>query len=82
MTTMSWSAGRDSWAIGWKRRLFRKVQQVSVSQSPLQRRKNLAALHVHLATGSITLAYVESATAKRLRDYILFRAAASRLAWH
>ena len=62
--------------------LFRKVQQVSVSQSPLQRRKNLAALHVHLATGSITLAYVESATATRLRDYILFRAAASRLAWH
>ena len=62
--------------------LFRKVQQVSVSQSPLQRRKNLAALHIQLATGSVTLAYVECATAKRLRDYILYRAAASRLAWH
>ena len=62
--------------------LFRKVQQVSVSQSPLQRRKNLAALHVHLATGSVTLAFIEHATAKRLRDYILYRAASSRLAWH
>ena len=62
--------------------LFRKVQQVRVSQSPLQRRKNLAALHVELATGSVTLAFIEHATAKRLRDYILYRAAASRLAWH
>ena len=62
--------------------LFRKVQQVSVSQSPLQRRKDLAALHVHLATGSVTLAYIECATAKRLRDYILYKAASSRLAWH
>ena len=62
--------------------LFRKVQQVSVSQSPLQRRKNLAALHVHLATGSVKLAFIEHATAKRLRDYILYRAASSRLAWH
>ena len=62
--------------------LFRKVQQVSVSQSPLQRRRNLAALHVHLATGSVTLAFIEHATAKRLRDYILYRAASSRLAWH
>ena len=62
--------------------LFRKVQQVGVSQSPLQRRKDLAALHVHLATGSVTLAYIEYATAKRLRDYILYKAASSRRAWH
>lgn len=62
--------------------LFRKVQQVSVSQSPLQRRKDLAALHVYLATGSMTLAYIDCAAAKRLRDYILYRAATSRLAWH
>ena len=62
--------------------LFRKVQQVSVSQSPLQRRKDLAGLHVHLATGSVTLGYIDCATAKRLRDYILYRAASSRLAWH
>ena len=62
--------------------LFRKVQQVSVSQSPLQRRKNLAALHIELATGGVTLAFIEHACAKRLRDYILYRAASSRLAWH
>ena len=62
--------------------LFRKVQQVSVSQSPLQRRKGLAALRVHLATGSVKLAYIEHATATRLRDYVLYKAASSRLAWH
>lgn len=62
--------------------LFRKAQQVSVSQSPLQRRKDLASLHVYFATGSVTLAYVDCDTAKRLRDYILYRAASSRLAWH
>ena len=62
--------------------LFRKVQQVSVSQSPLQRRRDLASLHVHLATGSVTVAFIEYATARRLRDYILYRAASSRLAWH
>ena len=62
--------------------LFRKVQQVRVSQSPLQRRKDLAALHVHLATGRVTLPYIEYATAQRLRDYILYMGASSRLAWH
>lgn len=62
--------------------LFRKVQQVSVSQSPLQRRKDLASLHIHVATGSVTLAFIERATARRLRDYILYKAASSRLAWH
>ena len=62
--------------------LFRKVQQVRVSQSPLQRRRDLASLHVYLATGSVTVAFIEHATARRLRDYILYRAASSRLAWH
>ena len=62
--------------------LFRKVQQVGVSQSPLQRRRGLAALHVHLATGSVTLAFIEHRTARRLRDYILFKTESSRLAWH
>ncbi len=62
--------------------LFRKVQRVSVRQSPLQRRKGLATLHVHLATGNVRLPYIEQATARRLRDYILFKAASSRLAWH
>ena len=55
---------------------------MSVSQSPLQRRRNLAALNIQLATGTLTLPYIERATAKRLRDYILYKADSSRLAWH
>ena len=61
---------------------MRKAQSAIVKQSPLQRRKGLATLQVHLACGRITVPYVEHEVARRLRDYILYRVEASRRRWH
>ena len=62
--------------------LYRKVQRVTVTQSPYQRRKGLASLRVYMASGSVRLPYIEHATAMRLRDYILYKVESSRQAWH
>jgi len=62
--------------------LFRKVQRVTVSQSRYQRRKGLASLRMYMASGSVKVPYIEHETAKRLRDYILYKVESSDRAWH
>ena len=62
--------------------LFRKVQRVTVQQSPLQRRRGLASLSVSLASGNITVPFIDHATARRLRDYMLFKAEANNRPWY
>ncbi len=62
--------------------LFRKVQGVTVSQSPLERRKRLATLEVHLSSGVVAIPYITHEAAARLRDYILYKVESSRLRWH
>ena len=62
--------------------LFRKTQSVSVTRSPLQRRKGLATLEVGLACGVIRVPYIELDTARALRDYILYKVESSRKRWH
>ena len=62
--------------------LFRKVQCVTVTQSPPQRRKGLATLRVHLSSGVVTVPWIARETAARLRDYILCKVESSRLRWH
>ncbi len=61
---------------------MRKAQSAIVKRSPLQRRKGLATLQVHLACGKITVPYIEHEVARRLRDYTLYRVEASRRRWH
>jgi len=62
--------------------LFRKVQRVTITQSRYQRRRNLASLRMHMASGSVRVPYIDHATAQQLRDYILYRVESSRKAWH
>ena len=62
--------------------LFRKVQGVTTVTSPLQRRRGLATLRVHLASGDVTVPFIEEAAARQLRDYMIYKAESSRLAWH
>jgi putative membrane protein len=62
--------------------LFRKVQRVTISQSRYQRRKNLASLRMHMASGSVRIPYIEHEKALQLRDYILYKVESSRQAWH
>jgi putative membrane protein len=63
--------------------LHRKVQRVSITQSPFQRRRELASVRIFLAAGSaIRIPYLEEATARALRDYVLYRVESSEVAWH
>lgn len=62
--------------------LYRKVQRVTVKQSPLQRRKGLATLRVYMASGSVRIPYIRHTTAKQLRDYMLYKVESSTRAWH
>ena len=62
--------------------LYRKVQRVTVRQSPLQRRKGLATLRVYMASGSVKVPYIEHSLAKNMRDYILYKVESSQRAWH
>ena len=62
--------------------LFRKAQSATVRQSPLQRRKSLATLHVQLACGKITVPYIDHRAARALRDYLLYKVESSHRRWH
>ena len=62
--------------------LYRKVQRVTVSQSPLQRRKGLATLRVYMASGSVRVPFIEHGLARQLRDFILYKVESSQKAWH
>jgi putative membrane protein len=63
--------------------LHRKVQRVSITQSPFQRRRQLATVRIFLAAGSaMRIPYLEQGKAKALRDYVLYRVESSEVAWH
>jgi putative membrane protein len=62
--------------------LHRKVQRISVTQTPLQERHGLSTIRFYLASGSLKLPYIDYETARKLRDYVLYRVESSRLAWH
>lgn len=62
--------------------LFRKAQEVTVKQSPLQRRHGLATLSVDTATGPVTVPYIDHGMACRLRDYTLCMAESSGRRWY
>ena len=62
--------------------LLRKTQSATVKQSPLQRRKDLATLHVQLACGKVTVPYIDHRAACQLRDYVLYKVESSRRRWH
>jgi putative membrane protein len=63
--------------------LHRKVQRISITQSPLQRRKRLATVRIHLAAGPpVKIPFLDYTTALQLRDYVLYRVESSQQAWH
>lgn len=58
-----------------------KIQAVEKSRSPYQRRKDLASLHLHTATGSTSIPYIPADKADELMDYLLYKTESSRKAW-
>ncbi|MFY7901173.1 MAG: PH domain-containing protein [Chitinophagaceae bacterium] len=57
--------GRNYTLLNWK-----KVQVVTVTQSLYQKRKQLATLEMHTASGTVKLPYISFDKAKYLADYI------------
>ncbi len=53
--------------------LHRKVQRLTITQSPFQRRRKLASMRFHLASGSISVPFTDHAMALQLQDYLLYR---------
>ena len=62
--------------------LLRKVQRVTISRSPYQRRKGLASMRFYLASGSIRLPYIDASEAESIRDYVLYKVESSTKSWH
>ncbi len=58
-----------------------KVQRVDLVQTPLQARRGLAHLTVHLASHSMTIHWMRFEDAERLRDLALYQAENSQEAW-
>ena len=62
--------------------LLHKVQAVLLFQSPLQRRRSLATLDIVLASGVVSVPYIDHATACGLRDYMLYKTQVGRESWY
>jgi putative membrane protein len=62
--------------------LLRKVQRVTLLQSPYQRRKGLATITFFLASGRIRLPYIRLERAETIRDYVLYKVESSTKSWH
>jgi putative membrane protein len=62
----------ESGSIGWKRHAIAlvKVQSVEITQSPFQRRADLATLNVHLALAGVQLRDVATSEAYRLASLV------------
>ena len=60
---------------------WRKVQSVSLRQSPFQRRRDLADVTFYTAAGSTRVVFVEGARARRIADWVLYRVEADTKAW-
>ncbi len=63
--------------------LQRNVQRVSVTRSLVQGRRGLATvISFYLASRSLRMPDVDYDLARTLRNFILYRVKASKLAWH
>ncbi|RMG74329.1 MAG: hypothetical protein D6722_02690, partial [Bacteroidetes bacterium] len=58
-----------------------KLQSVKLSQGLYQRRKRLADLELHTASGDLTIPYLPVAEARTLRDHLLWTLETSRADW-
>ncbi len=58
-----------------------KVQSVSVNASLYQRRRDLASIRIHTASGSVNIPFLTEQTAIALRDYLLYNVETSKKAW-
>lgn len=61
--------------------LLYKIQGATIRQSPYQRRKALATIILHTASGDVKIPYLDSKQAMQIKNYILYRAEVSKARW-
>jgi putative membrane protein len=59
-----------------------KIQRIDIRQTPIQHRKGLTHLTIHLASHSIKVPYMAIEDANRFRDLALYCAESSNAAWY
>jgi len=59
-----------------------KIQRIDVRQTPIQHRKGLAHLTIHLASHSVKVPYISVEDANRFRDLAVYCAESSHEAWY
>jgi putative membrane protein len=59
-----------------------KVQRVDIRQTPLQHRRGLAHLVIHLASHSLKVPYIPQADAVAIRDLALYHAESTDRPWY
>ena len=59
-----------------------KIQRIDIRQTPGLRRRGLATLHIHLASHSLTVHYINLDDAKELRDLALYYAESCARPWY
>lgn len=59
----------------------RRCQRITISQSPYQRRKNLANLSFYLASGVVTVPFLPLEKAKHLQNEVLYQVVTDQEAW-
>jgi len=59
-----------------------KIQRIDVRQTPIQHRKGLAHLTIHLASHSVKVPYISVEDANRFRDLAVYCAESSQTAWY
>jgi putative membrane protein len=58
-----------------------KIQSVGLRQTPYQRRHNLANLMIYTAAGEIHIPYMQESEARKLADYLLYKAESTLKKW-
>lgn len=68
--------GKTSKLIEWY-----KVQHVTLTSSPRQRRRNVRTLYINTAGGEIMVPYIDKRVAEDTRDYILYKIESTEKNW-
>ena len=58
-----------------------KVQGAHIRQTPFQKRRQLATLILHTASGDLRIPYISSKLALQMKNYVLYKVESSQLSW-
>ncbi len=59
-----------------------KIQNVQITQSPYQWRRNLANLQIYTAAGELRIPYIKMSKAIQIKDFLLYKVETSKKKWY